>query len=228
MSLTIATGRARFRLHLWLLVGSVLLLVPAGCGGSMDLTDYFDEMQATSDVAEARYVALSGEAHARLAELEFSPPGGWDADVAQAGEQLLVELTDERRFTSEALALDVMIYEGLEEMLDAILARIQEIDPPDQAMDQHAEMVSAAAEWAGLVTDLTTTLNVVGSADELAGQLAPLDLNSRSDVIDGRFESACLALQAVADLDAEATFEFNGPWLGGLSLDDATADFACG
>lgn len=194
----------------------------------MTLADYFEEMQVASNAAEAQYLALTEEADPLLAELSFSPPDGWDSDVAAAGEQLLSALTDETLFTQQAVDVDLMIFEGLQDMLTRILTRIEAIEVPELAVDPHSEMVTAAAGWDEVVTDITNVLSRVASAQELAELVAPLDLENRFDAIHVRFTSACLALQAVADLDDATTFDFNGPWLGSQSSEDATAAFACG
>jgi len=78
------------------------------------------------------------------------------------------------------------------------------------------------------VTDIANALTRMTSSEELADLIAPLDLENRMDGIHLRFRSACLALQAVADLDDAATFVFSGPWLGNQSAEDAAAAFACG
>ena len=92
---------------------SVLGLAACG-GGSSSLADYFNEMQATSNEAEARYLALSDSATPMLAALSYSPADGWDPDVAGAGEQLLVALTDDTVFTQQAAATDHLIFAGCE------------------------------------------------------------------------------------------------------------------
>ena len=207
----------------------VCLLGLAACGGSTSLADYFDEMQASSNEAESQYLRLTDEATPMLAALSFSPAGGWDTDVAAAGEQLLVALTNDAVFTQQAARVDHMIFAGLQDMLGYIMDRIdKEIDPPDEAIASHAEMVDAAAAWASVVTDVTNALASVQSAQELSERLTPLDLENRMDAIHERFTSACLNLQAVADLDDGATFDFDGPWLASQSSKDATAAFACG
>lgn len=193
----------------------------------MSLADYFDELQAGSDEALARYIVLSQEADPQLVALSFSPVGGWDSDVALAGEQLLRAITDDALFTQQAADIDLMIFVGLRDVLVGVLARMEKLDPPDQAADPHTEMVAAVAEWAEVVTDITNALTESRSANKLTELLTPLDLDRRLDAIHVRFESACMTLQAVADLDDRATFSFSGPWVGGLSFEDATADFAC-
>ncbi len=194
----------------------------------MSLAEYFEEMQATSNEAEAQYLALTEEADPMLAALSSSPADGWDSDVAAAGEQLLSALTDDALFTQQAADVDLIIFAGLRDMLAHILTRIEAIDAPEVAVDPHSEMIAAAAGWAEVVTDITNALTRVESAQELAELLTPLDLDNRFDAIHVRFSSACLALQAVADLDDGATFDFNGPWLGSQSSEDAAAAFACG
>ena len=113
-------------------------------------------------------------------------------------------------------------------MLTRILTWIEAIDAPELAVDPHSEMITAAAGWDEVVTDITNALSRVASAQELAELVEPLDLENRFDAIHERLTSACLALQAVADLDDAATFDFNGPWLGSQCSEDAAAAFACG
>lgn len=194
----------------------------------MTLADYFEEMQTTSNEAEAQYLALTNEADPMLAALSFSPADGWDSDVATAGEQLLSALTDEAMFTQQAADTDLVIFAGLRDMLTYILTRIEAIDAPEVAVDSHSEMITAAAGWAEAVTDITNALTNATSAQELAEFVEPLDLENRFNAIHVRFTSACLALQEVADLDDAATFDFNGPWLGSQSSKDAAAAFSCG
>jgi hypothetical protein len=212
----------------WLLALLLCVHGLSACGGPTSLADYFDEMQATSDEAEARYLTLTDEATPMLAALSFSPADGWDPDIAAAGEQLLTALSDEAVFTPQAVEADRVIFAGLHDMLTYILSRIEAIDVPTEATASHAEMVGAAAGWAEVVTDITGALTRVQSAQELVGSLTPLDLERRFDAIHERFTRACLDLQAVADLDGAASFDFNGPWLASQSAKGATAAFSCG
>lgn len=90
----------------------------------------------------------------------------------------------------------VVYFDELVGASDDAIAEVRDLDPPDEAADQHDTYVSALEELPGLVDDYRNRIAGAASRDELTAIV-----NDSPDIIDAtsRIGDACKALQDVAD-----------------------------
>lgn len=212
------------RARLMLMVVTCGALMLAACGEG---SDYYNRVQGISDDLEVRYITLSLDSRVRLDALPFAPNEGWDPDAARSAEQLLAELGNPNRFTSEAVEIDLMMFRELRGILVQAEAAMADVEPHTEVLALHSEIQAICLEWAGLLTTLIDELEAAQSATHLANSLGPMNLGVRFDSMHERLDSRCVEMRSAANRDGSSV-RFGGTWVGGPSGEATSVDLLCG